>query len=55
LKIGDQALLTNETGHKLEFKYTGPYTVTEMTRCVDSVLDALAYSKRNNKKIYIYT
>jgi len=23
-------LLKNETGHKLEFKYTGPYTVTEI-------------------------
>jgi len=27
LKIGDQVLLKNETGHKLEYKYTGPYTV----------------------------
>jgi len=27
LKIGDQVLLKNETGHKIEYKYTGPYTV----------------------------
>jgi len=25
LKIGDQVLLKNETGHKLDFKYTVPY------------------------------
>jgi len=25
LKIGDQVLLKNETGHKLDYKYTGPY------------------------------
>jgi len=28
LKVGDQVLLKNETGHtKLDFKYSRPYTV----------------------------
>jgi len=30
LKIGDQVLLKNETGHKLDYKYTSPYKVTEI-------------------------
>jgi len=30
LETGDKALLNNETGHKLDFSYTGPYTITEL-------------------------
>jgi len=28
--VGDKVLLNNETGHKLDLKYTGPYKVTEI-------------------------
>jgi len=30
ISLGDQVLLKNETGHKLDPKYTGPYIVTEI-------------------------
>jgi len=30
LKIGDQVLLKNETGPKLDLKYTGPYRVEQI-------------------------
>jgi len=30
ISIGDKVLLKNETGHKLDFKYTGPYTVVKI-------------------------
>ena len=30
ISVGDQVLLKNETGHKLDPKYTGPYKVTEI-------------------------
>jgi len=30
ISVGDQVLLRNETGHKLDYQYTGPYKVTEI-------------------------
>ncbi|NUL20231.1 hypothetical protein HUN27_25735, partial [Agrobacterium tumefaciens] len=30
ISIGDKVLLKNETGHKLDFKYTGLYTVVKI-------------------------
>jgi len=30
ISIGDKVLLKNETGHKLDSKYTGPYTVESL-------------------------
>jgi len=30
ISVGDQVLLRNETGHKLDYQYTGPYKQTEI-------------------------
>jgi len=45
LKIGDQVLLKNETGHKLDFKYTGPYKVESIEEN-----DNIVISNNKNKK-----
>jgi len=32
IRIGDRVLLKNKTGHKLDFKLTGPYKVESMEK-----------------------
>jgi len=44
-KIGKQVLLKNKTGHKLYFKYTGPYKVESIEE-----KDNKVFSNNKNKK-----
>jgi len=30
ISVGDKVVLRNETGHKLDYQYTGPYKLTEI-------------------------
>jgi len=43
--IGDKVLLKNETGHKLDSKYTGPYTVESLEENENIII-----SNNKNKK-----
>jgi len=42
--VGDQVLLRNETGHKLDYQYTVPYKVTEIGKINNIIIT-------NNKNI----
>jgi len=45
ISIGDKVLLKNETGHKLNSKYTGPYTVERLEENENIII-----SNNKNKK-----
>ena len=49
LSIGDKVLLKNEVGHKLDFRYTGPYTV-EKIEDKDNII--ISGNKSRKQKVY---
>jgi len=52
ISVGDQVLLKNETGHKLDPKYTGPYIVTEIG---DRDNIVITNSKQKKQTVHTYT
>jgi len=49
ISVGDQVLLRNETGHKLDYRYTGPYKVTKIGDRNNNVI-----TNNKNKKQLVY-
>jgi len=49
ISVGDQVLLRNETGHKLDYQYTGPYKVTEIGERNNIII-----TNNKNKKQTVY-
>jgi len=59
MSIGDKVLLKNETGHKLDSKYTGQYRVESLEENENKIISNNKNKKqtvhRDELKTFIYT